>query len=60
LLASAPTAGTRRASPRSSCTPHDTTFSAAARHTDEVALRRDGQKAADLVRDRFEARGITF
>ncbi|MGY2875199.1 zinc metalloprotease ZmpB [Marmoricola sp. URHA0025 HA25] len=38
----------------------DTSFSGAARATYDVALTRDGKKAADLVRDRFAARGITF
>jgi zinc metalloprotease ZmpB len=38
----------------------DTSFSDAARATYEKALARDGQQAADLVRDRFAARGITF
>lgn len=38
----------------------DTTWQAAARATDLVALARDGQPAADLVREKFGARGITF
>jgi hypothetical protein len=38
----------------------DTSFSAAAKATYLTAQARDGQKAADLVRDRFAARGITF
>ena len=38
----------------------DTSFSAAAQATYAKALARDGQAAADLVRDRFAARGITF
>ena len=37
-----------------------TSFSAAALATYETALARDGRKAADLVRARFAARGITF
>jgi len=38
----------------------DTSFSAAAKATWAKALSRDGKKAADLVRARFAARGITF
>ncbi|RZI89023.1 MAG: bacillolysin, partial [Microbacterium sp.] len=38
----------------------DTSFSAAARATYLTAFARDGVPAADLVRDRFAARGITF
>ena len=38
----------------------DTSFSAAAKTTYETALARDGQAAADLVKARFAARGITF
>jgi len=38
----------------------DTSFSAAARATYLTALARDGQAAADLVQQRFTARGITF
>ena len=38
----------------------DTSFAAAARATYDTALARDGRKAADLVRARFAARGITF
>jgi zinc metalloprotease ZmpB len=38
----------------------DTTFQAAAKATYEQALARDGEAAAELVRDRFAARGITF
>ena len=38
----------------------DTTWQAAARATYLVAQARDGQDAADLVRSRFAARGITF
>jgi len=38
----------------------DTSFAAAARTTYDTALARDGKKAADLVRARFAARGITF
>jgi hypothetical protein len=38
----------------------DTTWQAAARATYLVAQDRDGQAAADLVRDRFAARGIEF
>lgn len=38
----------------------DTSFSDAAEATYDVALARNGQAAADLVRDRFAARGITF
>jgi hypothetical protein len=38
----------------------DTSFSAAAKATYLTALSRDGQKAADLVRSKFAARGITF
>jgi hypothetical protein len=38
----------------------DTSFSAAAQATYEKALTRDGVDAANLVRDRFAARGITF
>jgi zinc metalloprotease ZmpB len=38
----------------------DTTFQAAAKATYEEALRRDGRRAADLVREKFAARGITF
>ena len=38
----------------------DTSFSAAAQATYLTALARDGQKAADLVRSKFAARGITF
>jgi hypothetical protein len=38
----------------------DTSFSAAAKATYTKALARDGQAAADLVKARFAARGITF
>jgi Zn-dependent metalloprotease len=38
----------------------DTTFQEAAKATYDKALARDGKRAADLVRDRFAARGITF
>ena len=38
----------------------DTSFQAAAAETYAAAAARDGQAAADLVRDRFAARGITF
>ena len=38
----------------------DTSFQAAAEATYEQALERDGAAAADLVRERFAARGITF
>ena len=38
----------------------DTSFSDAAKATYEKALDRDGQAAADVVRDAFAARGITF
>ena len=38
----------------------DTTWQAAARATYLVAQARDGQPAADLVRQKFAARGITF
>lgn len=38
----------------------DTTWSAAAKATYDVALERDGQAAANLVKARFAARGITF
>jgi len=38
----------------------DTSFSAAAAATYATAFDRDGQAAADKVRARFEARGITF
>jgi zinc metalloprotease ZmpB len=38
----------------------DTSFSAAAKQTYQVALARDGVAAATLVRNAFEARGITF
>jgi len=38
----------------------DTSFSAAAKATWLKAQARDGKKAADLVRARFAARGITF
>ena len=38
----------------------DTSFSAAAEATYETALDRDGQTAANAVRARFAARGITF
>src|SRR4051795_6629720 len=38
----------------------DTSFAAAARATYLTARARDGQKAADLVRSTFAARGITF
>ena len=38
----------------------DTSFSAAARAIYAKALTRDGRAAADLVRDRFAARHITF
>ncbi|RNL79953.1 M36 family metallopeptidase [Nocardioides marmorisolisilvae] len=38
----------------------DTSFSAAAKATWAKAKARDGQAAADLVRARFAARGITF
>jgi zinc metalloprotease ZmpB len=37
-----------------------TSFSAAARATYLTALARAGQRAADVVRSRFAARGITF
>ena len=37
-----------------------TSFSAAAKATYDTALARDGSAAANLVRSRFEARGITF
>lgn len=37
-----------------------TSFSAAAKVTYDKALVRDGRKAADLVKARFAARGITF
>jgi len=38
----------------------DTSFSAAAKATYTKAVERDGQAAANVVRDRFAARGITF
>ncbi len=38
----------------------DTSFQSAAEHTYQTALDRDGAAAANLVRARFEARGITF
>jgi hypothetical protein len=38
----------------------DTSFSAAAKATYLKALQRDGQTAANLVRAKFAARGITF
>jgi hypothetical protein len=38
----------------------DTSFSAAAKATYDTALDRDGQPAADAVKARFAARGITF
>jgi hypothetical protein len=38
----------------------DTTFQGAAKATYEEALARDGRRAANLVRDTFAARGITF
>jgi hypothetical protein len=38
----------------------DTTCQEAAKATYDKALARDGKRAADLVRDRFAARGITF
>jgi hypothetical protein len=38
----------------------DTSFSAAAQKTYTEALARDGKRAADLVKARFAARGITF
>lgn len=38
----------------------DTSFSAAAKATYDTALARDGAAAAALVKDRFEARGISF
>jgi zinc metalloprotease ZmpB len=38
----------------------DTSFSAAAKTTYETALARDGAAAADRVKARFAARGITF
>jgi hypothetical protein len=38
----------------------DTTFSAAAKATYDSALARDGQAAADAVKARFAARGVTF
>ncbi len=38
----------------------DTSFSDAAEATYQKALTRDGQAAADLVKARFAARGITF
>jgi hypothetical protein len=38
----------------------DTSFSAAAKTTYETALARDGAAAADAVKARFAARGITF
>jgi zinc metalloprotease ZmpB len=38
----------------------DTTFQAAAKATYYQALARDGRAAANVVRDRFAARGITF
>ena len=38
----------------------DTSFSDAAKATYQTALARDGQAAADLVKARFAARGITF
>ena len=37
-----------------------TTFAAAARTTYDRARARDGKKAADLVRARFAARGISI
>lgn len=38
----------------------DTSFSAAAKATYDTALARDGAAAAELVKARFAARGITF
>ncbi len=38
----------------------DTSFQDAAETTYQAALDRDGQAAADVVRARFAARGITF
>ena len=38
----------------------DTSFQDAAQATYELALERDGAAAAQLVKDRFKARGITF
>jgi hypothetical protein len=38
----------------------DTSFGAAAQTTYQLALTRDGDAAAQLVKDRFAARGITF
>jgi len=38
----------------------DTTFQAAAQATYEEALARDGAEAAELVSEKFAARGITF
>jgi Zn-dependent metalloprotease len=38
----------------------DTSFSAAAQKTYQLALARDGKAAGRLVKDRFAARGITF
>ncbi|MGH3306718.1 MAG: M36 family metallopeptidase, partial [Nocardioides sp.] len=38
----------------------DTTFRDAAKATYQEALLRDGRRAADLVREKFAARGITF
>jgi hypothetical protein len=38
----------------------DTSFSDAAKATYDEALDQNGQAAADLVRDKFELRGITF
>ena len=38
----------------------DTSFSAAAKATYDAALARDGQPAANAVKARFAARGITF
>ena len=38
----------------------DTSFSAAAKATYDNALARDGEAAAQLVKERFAARGITF
>jgi hypothetical protein len=38
----------------------DTSFSDAAKATYQAALARDGKAAANAVRDRFAARGITF
>jgi zinc metalloprotease ZmpB len=38
----------------------DTSFQAAAQATHEEALARDGAEAAQVVREKFAARGITF